>query len=71
MRKRIVREQTPVNVEEFTKEIERRIQVKKDLVYITSRLEKVSFSEAKRLISRGNTWGCIKKEVKILEGIEI
>lgn len=63
MRKRIVREQTPVNVEEFTKEIERRIQVKKDLVYLTSRLEKVSFSEAKKSIK----WESIKKEVKRLE----
>jgi len=63
MRKRIVREQTPVNVEEFTKEIERRIQVRKDLVYITSRLEKVSFSEAKKSIK----WDCIKREVSRLE----
>lgn len=65
MRKRIIKEQTPINIEDFVKEIDRRIQVKKDLVYITSRLEKVSFSEAKKSIK----WDCIKREVNRLETI--
>jgi len=63
MRKRIVSKNTLINIEDFAKEIERRIQVKKDLVYITSRLEKVSFSEAKKSIK----WDCIKREVNRLE----
>lgn len=63
MRKRIISKNTLINIEDFAKEIERRIQVKKELVYITSRLEKVSFSEAKKSIK----WDCIKREVNRLE----
>ena len=63
MRKRIVSKNTLINIEDFAKEIDRRIQVKKELVYITSRLEKVSFSEAKKSIK----WNCIKREVNRLE----
>lgn len=67
MRKRIVREQNvKIDVKEHLKEVERRIQVRKDLVYITSKLEKVPFSEAKKLIK----WDCIKQEVKRLETLK-
>lgn len=57
MRKRI---NNKVNIQEEINAIERKIQVKNELVYITSRLNKESFNQAKKSI----VWDSIKSEVK-------
>jgi hypothetical protein len=57
MRKRI---NNKVNIQHEINSIERKIQVKNELIYITSRLNKESFKEAKNTIK----WECIKSEVK-------
>lgn len=49
-----------VNIQTEINAIERKIQVKNELVYITSRLNKESFKEAKKSI----VWDSIKLEVK-------
>ena len=54
-----------VNILEIINEIDRRIQVRKELIYITSRTEKCSFKDAKRSIVRE----CIKRESRNLNPI--
>ena len=49
-----------VNIQNEINAIERKIKVKNELVYITSRLNKESFKEAKKSI----LWDSIKLEVK-------
>ena len=49
-----------VNIQNEINAIERKIQVKNELVYITSRLNKESFNQAKKSI----LWDSIKLEVK-------
>lgn len=57
MRKRI---NNKVNIQNEINAIERKIKVKNELVYITSRLNKESFKQAKKSI----LWDSIKLEVK-------
>ena len=54
-----------VNIQEEINLINRKIQVKKELVYITSRINNESFKEAKKSIK----WDCIKSEVKRNENL--
>lgn len=49
-----------VNIQNEINAIERKIKVKNELVYITSRLNKESFNQAKKSI----LWDSIKLEVK-------
>lgn len=61
-----------INVNDIVNEIERRIEVKKELVYVTSRINKCSFNEAKKDIYKADrkwstTWGQIKYHVKQLD----
>lgn len=49
-----------VNIQNEINAIERKIKVKNELVYITSRLNKESFKQAKKSI----VWDSIKLEVK-------
>jgi len=51
-----------VNIDSVIDSINRQIEVKKELVYITSRLNKCSFREAKKDIK----WEQIKSSVKQL-----
>ena len=51
-----------VNIQHEINSIERKIQVKNELIYITSRLNKESFKEAKKSI----LWDSIKLETKRL-----
>ena len=51
-----------VNIQNEINSIERKIKVKNELIYITSRLNKESFKEAKKSI----LWDSIKLETKRL-----
>jgi len=63
-----------VNIDSVIDSINRQIEVKKELVYITSRLNNCSFREAKIHIAKSSKgykwatrWGQIKNHIKQLE----